>query len=172
MQPGHLHGACVPPRPRPSKQPLTRAADDFSGRIWARTGCTFKGKPCATGDCGGGAVDCPQGSTGATPVTLAEFTLAGSGQDNYDVSSVDGVNLPISLVPSGGCPVGACETDLVAQGCPDPSLQVKDADGRVVGCNTACNADIHAGKDTSNSLSCCTGSHDTVRGWWADPVDR
>ncbi|KAK5170839.1 hypothetical protein LTR04_002916 [Oleoguttula sp. CCFEE 6159] len=87
---------------------------DWQGRVWGRTNCSFnsqgtgpansggsKYQACDTGDCNG-IVDCKV--TGNTPVTLAEFTLnAGDGQTYYDISLVDGYNLPMAivLVPQG-----------------------------------------------------------------------
>ncbi|KAL9104932.1 MAG: hypothetical protein Q9163_000177 [Psora crenata] len=89
---------------------------DWQGRVWGRTNCSFNdegtgpsnaggndggGRACTTGDCNG-IVDCK----GDTPVSLAEFTLASSsGQTFYDISLVDGYNLPmaiISLNPESG----------------------------------------------------------------------
>lgn len=95
----------------------------WSGRLWGRSRCNFTsdgvGK-CQTGDCGG-KLDC--GGIGATPpVTLIELTLQGlrSTKDFYDVSLVDGYNLPITLAPSGlhitanktSCGVAGCLSDL------------------------------------------------------------
>ncbi|KAL8535095.1 hypothetical protein ACS0TY_010932 [Phlomoides rotata] len=56
---------------------------------------------CLTGDCGSGTIECAEG--GAAPlVTLAEFTLNGAdGLDFYDVSLVDGYNLPMVIAPQG-----------------------------------------------------------------------
>jgi len=76
---------------------------DWQGRIWGRTNCTVDGDmaSCDTGECG--KLDC-EGS-GVPPATLAEFTLAG-GENNmqtfYDVSLVDGYNIPIAVnhIPS------------------------------------------------------------------------
>ncbi|KAH6971288.1 thaumatin family-domain-containing protein [Ilyonectria destructans] len=62
---------------------------DWQGRVWGRTNCTVKGDSCS----------CKTG-TGATPATLAEFNLAGgvhNKQTFYDISLVDGYNLPIGL---------------------------------------------------------------------------
>ena len=84
---------------------------DWQGRVWGRTNCSFNsagtgssnngglnggGKACGTGDCGG-VVDCR--ATGETPVSLAEFTLSSpSGQTFYDISLVDGYNLPLAII--------------------------------------------------------------------------
>ncbi|KAJ0039242.1 hypothetical protein Pint_24047 [Pistacia integerrima] len=107
----------------------------------AWTGCTFdpsgKGK-CITGDYGGG-LNCA-GAGGAPPVSLAEFTL-NSPMDFYDVSLVDGYNLPISVIPSDGtgdkCRAIMCVSDL-NQKCPNELQQVEK--GKVVGCKSACMA--------------------------------
>jgi hypothetical protein len=54
------------------------------------------GKACGSGDCSG-VLDCKVG--GDVPVTLAEFTLdAGDGQTYYDISLVDGYNIPMAIV--------------------------------------------------------------------------
>ena len=82
---------------------------DWQGRVWGRSNCSFtssgtrdpssnlpNGMACSTGDCAG-ALDCKV--TGQTPVTLAEFTLdGGQSQDFYDISMVDGYNLPMAIL--------------------------------------------------------------------------
>nr|CAD1830176.1 unnamed protein product [Ananas comosus var. bracteatus] len=78
----------------------------WSGRFWGRTLCSTDATTgvfsCATGDCGSGTVAC-SGTGAVPPATLAEFTLDGSGgMDFYDVSLVDGYNLPMLVVPQGG----------------------------------------------------------------------
>uniref|UniRef100_A0A453JI31 Thaumatin-like protein n=2 Tax=Aegilops tauschii TaxID=37682 RepID=A0A453JI31_AEGTS len=79
-----------------------------SGRIWGRTGCSFNGNSgrCSTGDCGG-ALSCTL--SGQSPLTLAEFTLG--SQDFYDISVIDGYNLPMDF---------SCSTGVNIQ-CRDPS---------------------------------------------------
>uniref|UniRef100_A0A0D3GYC1 Thaumatin-like protein n=1 Tax=Oryza barthii TaxID=65489 RepID=A0A0D3GYC1_9ORYZ len=78
----------------------------WSGRLWGRTLCSTDdaGKfTCVTGDCGSGRQDCAGGGA-APPATLAEFTMDGSGgMDFYDVSLVDGYNLPM-LFFKNACP--------------------------------------------------------------------
>ncbi|KAI9163248.1 Thaumatin-like protein 1 [Paramyrothecium foliicola] len=76
-----------------------RVSGDWQGRIWGRTNCTVNGDSCSceTGDCFG-KLDCE--FSGATPATLAEFTLAGGlngSQTFYDISLVDGYNIPIGI---------------------------------------------------------------------------
>ena len=129
----------------------------WGGRIWGRTGCSFNSAgdgSCQTGDCGG-VFQC-QGS-GATPATLAELTLDSfDGLDFYDVSMVDGSNLPMYIntshsetadpVSTSGCYEGACTKAVV---CPS-GMQVK-ASGQYVACETACAA-------FGGDAYCCTGS--------------
>ncbi|ORY67334.1 thaumatin family protein [Pseudomassariella vexata] len=77
----------------------------WAGRVWGRTNCTTGDDTatCATGDCFG-RLECE--FSGQVPVTLAEFTLSGGvtgRQTFYDISLVDGYNLPVGLVyhPAG-----------------------------------------------------------------------
>ncbi|XP_050209278.1 pathogenesis-related thaumatin-like protein 3.5 [Mercurialis annua] len=123
----------------------------WSGRFWARTGCHFdrsgKGK-CATGDCGG-LKHCG-GVGGVPPVTLAEFTL--DDLNFYDVSLVDGYNVPISIYPYGGtgdCKKVECFANLNPR-CPK-DLQMR-VNGRVVACKSACAA-------YNTPQYCCTGAY-------------
>lgn len=83
---------------------------------------------CATGSCGT-SLKC--GASGATPVSLAEFTLA-ADRDFYDVSLVDGFNLPLTVRPvnghgGGNCSAAGCDGDL-RETCP-PELAVKGEGG-------------------------------------------
>lgn len=56
---------------------------------------------CGTGDCGSGKLECA-GAGANPPATLAEFTLNGDGgMDFFDVSLVDGYNLPMLVAPTG-----------------------------------------------------------------------
>ncbi|KAG6390635.1 hypothetical protein SASPL_148373 [Salvia splendens] len=85
------------------------APPGWSGRFWGRTGCSFdpitgQGR-CATADCGSNQIEC-NGAGATPPATLAEFTIGSGGQDFYDVSLVDGYNLPMTVEPGGGS--GAC----------------------------------------------------------------
>lgn len=94
-----------------------QAPTGWSGRFWGRTGCNFDGAglgSCATADCGSGAVEC-NGAGAIPPATLAEFTLGSGSQDFYDVSLVDGYNLPMIVEVNGGsgmCAATGCVTDL------------------------------------------------------------
>ncbi|KAF8575376.1 Osmotin, thaumatin-like protein [Ramaria rubella] len=134
--------------------------DDWtSGRIWGRTGCDSQGN-CASGTCAGGIECDPKIGTGQTPASLAEWTLDSSGNnDFYDVSLVDGYNLPMSINNNVGCPVADCAADLLPA-CPSP-LIVNNTSGAIVGCKACFSSSCGWDGNTSDSGSCCTGSHST-----------
>ncbi|GLJ41589.1 hypothetical protein SUGI_0860580 [Cryptomeria japonica] len=77
-----------------------------------RNQCSGRGT-CQTGDCGG-QLSCQV--SGAVPATLAEYTLNGNGNmDFYDVSLVDGFNIPLSINPTNSqCVASACKADINA----------------------------------------------------------
>ncbi|GMN39265.1 hypothetical protein TIFTF001_008491, partial [Ficus carica] len=113
------------------------------------------GFSCATGDCNSGQVEC-KGNSGVPPTTLVElFLAANGGQDFYDVSNVDGFNVPVSVAPQGGtgaCGASSCPVDINAS-CP-AELQLKAAgSGEVIGCKSACAA-------FNEPQYCCTGAFD------------
>ncbi|KAF1833071.1 thaumatin family protein [Decorospora gaudefroyi] len=81
-------------------------SEDWQGRVWGRTNCSFNsdgsaaesgsGRACLSGDCNG-ALNCQVG--GDVPVSLAEFALdVGDGNTYYDISLVDGYNIPLAIV--------------------------------------------------------------------------
>ncbi|KAK3018912.1 hypothetical protein RJ639_005117 [Escallonia herrerae] len=136
------------------EQQIIQVPENWSGRLWGRQGCCFDeqtGKGlCQTGDCAG-LLHC-SGTGGVPPATVVELTLGTpkSASHFYDVSLVDGFNLPVSMAPvSGrvGCGVAACEVNL--NSCCPWSLAVKK-EGKVVGCKSACLA-------TKADRYCCTG---------------
>ncbi|KAI0749527.1 thaumatin family-domain-containing protein [Daedaleopsis nitida] len=95
------------------------APDDWrAGRIWGRRDCDFSnGAPapsqCVSGGCHGGLQCDPDTGTGVPPVTLAEFTLGANGEDFYDVSLIQGFNLPMEITNSEPqCGVASCPVDL------------------------------------------------------------
>jgi hypothetical protein len=106
----------------------------WSGRIWGKTGCTTTaGKTTCQSD--------------AFPASLAELTLTttATGLDFYDVSLVDGFNLPIALDAVGYTPDPAhpydCGSPTCAQNldatCAQPFQD--SAGGDVIACaNDAC----------------------------------
>ena len=130
----------------------------WSGRFWARTQCltdTSRKFSCATGDCESGHIAC-NGAGGIPPVSLVEFTLASNGgQDFYDVSLVDGFNLPVSVKPQGGsrgCNTTSCPVD-INKVCPQ-NFAIKGSDGSVIACKSACLA-------LDQPQYCCTDSYAT-----------
>lgn len=131
-----------------------QAPTGWSGRFWGRTGCNFDGSgsgSCATGDCGSGTIEC-NGATAAPPATLAEITLGSGSQDFYDVSLVDGYNLPMIVEGSGGsstCETTGCVTDLNRR-CP---TELKTDGGG--GCKSACEA-------FGTPEYCCVGAYGTA----------
>jgi hypothetical protein len=95
------------------------ASAGWSGRMWARTGCVFDAADagiCQTSDCGG-RMEC-RGAGATPPATLFEVTLGkAGGEDFYDVSLVDGYNLPVVAIPralrgQGTCNATGCMADL------------------------------------------------------------
>ncbi|KAM3325497.1 thaumatin-like protein isoform X1 [Capsicum chacoense] len=125
----------------------------WSGRIWARQNCHFdktgKGS-CDSGDCNR-QLKC-RGLGGKPPATVVEMTLGSSTSSlhYYDVSLVDGFNVPVSMRPVGGgigCGVAECDVDLNI--CCPSALEVK-VGGKVVGCKSACLA-------IQSAKYCCTG---------------
>ncbi|CAA7022099.1 unnamed protein product [Microthlaspi erraticum] len=136
----------------------------WSGRIWGRTLCNQNattGKfTCVTGDCGSSKIEC-SGAGGIPPATLAEFTLNGAGNlDFYDVSLVDGYNVPMTIVPHGGaagvgnCKATGCAVDLNSL-CPEKlKVTVETAAGVAVACKSACEA-------FGTPEYCCSGAFAT-----------
>ncbi|KAJ3679954.1 hypothetical protein LUZ60_016232 [Juncus effusus] len=161
--PGLLSGANSPPMPSTGfelQQGASQSYDapaNWSGRMWARSDCSSdaSGKfSCLSGDCGSGQVAC-NNAGGAPPATLVEFTLQGDGgKDFYDVSNVDGFNVPVKIDPQGvaGCSSTECQANINAL-CP-ADLQSKGPDGKVVGCKSACLA-------FNTDQYCCRGDYGT-----------
>ncbi|KAG8997109.1 hypothetical protein FRB95_004767 [Tulasnella sp. JGI-2019a] len=134
-----------------------------SGRIWGRRNCDFTTNPgpnsCLDGGCNGGLLCDPKTGTGVPPATLAEFTLStSSGVDYYDVSLVDGFNIPISITftTASYCSIASCPVDLNAN-CPAALKGPLDSNGVAVGCKSDCTVD----PNPSDSPSCCSGTHAT-----------
>lgn len=117
----------------------------WNGRVWGRTGCRFGGGEghCATGDCDG-RFQCK--GWGDIPATLAEYNLDSfAGLDFYDVSMVDGSNLPMYIrvihgetdrsVDANGClALGACTHEVR---CPK-ALRVPRSSRDPIGCISPC----------------------------------
>ncbi|KAF8087067.1 hypothetical protein N665_0600s0016 [Sinapis alba] len=95
------------------------------GNLWGRTLCSTNSTgnfTCITGDCGSGEIECSSNKLVVPPATLAEFNLAiDGGNDYYDVSVINGYNLPVLVTPENvtcksiGCVVDikkTCPTEL------------------------------------------------------------
>jgi hypothetical protein len=158
------------------KTDITVPRDLDSARIWGRTNCGVRQNGqfrCDTGDCGPW-LGCFSGGVhrgGAPPATLAEFTLSdGSGQDSYDVSLVDGFNLPMKMIPNRvlgsnpsanpntWCQVAGCNSNL-NDICPNELRNVLN--GNVVSCNSACmkfNTDNYCCRGAYSQPSTCKSS--------------
>ncbi|KAN0084304.1 Thaumatin [Tylopilus felleus] len=135
-------------------------SDWTSGRIWGRRDCDFSTNPgpnsCPDGGCNGGLKCSTTGGTGVPPASLAEFTLGSNGLDYYDVSLVDGYNLPLAITNNVGCGIADCPVDL-GPNCPAPLIGPFNSTGSPVGCKTACEANLDG--DPTNSPNCCTGQY-------------
>ncbi|KAB5533673.1 hypothetical protein DKX38_016759 [Salix brachista] len=134
---------------------IIEAPASWSGRFWGRTYCTEDSTgnfSCITGDCGSGKLEC-SGSGATPPATLAEFTLSGlNGLDYYDVSLVDGFNLPLLVVPSGqNCSSTGCIGDVI-ESCPPELEFTTGTEGKRVGCKGACDA-------FNMPIYCCVGNY-------------
>ncbi|KAF9525250.1 thaumatin-like protein [Crepidotus variabilis] len=136
-----------------------------AGRIWGRRNCNFNSNTnpgpnsCLDGGCNGGLLCDPNTGTGLPPATVAEWTLQGDGnRDYYDVSLVDGYNLPMRIDNNKGCAKADCPVDL-GPNCPDPLKGPFDANGFPVGCRSACDANLSG--NPADSPNCCSGSHNT-----------
>ncbi|ORY93094.1 thaumatin, partial [Syncephalastrum racemosum] len=122
-------------------------SDTWAGRVWARRGCDIH--------------DCELAGA-ANPASLAEFKMSGANDiDYYDVSFVDGYNLPMRIEPlhrthkktaddPHHCSATFCSN---IPKCPK-DLQHRDKDDSFVGCQSACSR-------YQKDQYCCTGDHNT-----------
>lgn len=139
-----------------------------SGRIWGRTGCDDNGRNCETGDCG--ETYC-RGRTVFDAVTLAEFGLDSDfmNLDFWDISQVDGHNLPMSIRPIPGtvkngnrCYEITCRFDFNV--CPNDWRQWGKSNN-MVGCKSACSA-------TREDRFCCPEDKGYNRDNCPQPTDE
>ncbi|CAL8090650.1 unnamed protein product [Orchesella dallaii] len=111
-------------------------------RIWGHVGCDGNGNNCDTTE---------------DYVSLAEFNIDPSGWLWYDVSQVDGYNLPISMeginpAAGGNCRIANCNFNIGAN-CPEANKVLKD--GRAVACK---NLDRNNPSGYSNAIKAsCPG---------------
>ncbi|MQL80159.1 hypothetical protein Taro_012607 [Colocasia esculenta] len=132
----------------PGSSQQIEAPPSWNGRLWARTGCNFDssaGKPsCQTGDCEG-LLECS--TPGMPPATIVSLQADKGEPSYYDVSLLDGYNLPVSVAarpPQPGCFIAGCLKSPNTE-CPT-DLQVLAGEGSgggagqsaVVACKSAC----------------------------------
>ncbi|GAA5806106.1 hypothetical protein HPULCUR_011634 [Helicostylum pulchrum] len=122
----------------------------WSGRFWARHEECWKSSTC-------------QGASTTVPASLVEFTfLSADGNDFYDISFVDGYNLPVSIEPEKSskddsnkgnywCRKPVCHN---VPNCPS-ELQVW-VGGVYSACQSACSK-------FGNQEYCCAGLFDTPK---------
>ncbi|KFK44730.1 hypothetical protein AALP_AA1G295300 [Arabis alpina] len=135
------------------------APSSWEGNFWGRSHCSTNSAgifSCATGDCGSGKIECA-GAPGTPPATLVEFYFSNyhnHNQDNYDVSLVDGYNLPLMVVPEsdGSCSSAGCILNL-NKTCP---LDLKVGREQPVACMSACQA-------FNKAEYCCDGEYDSQK---------
>lgn len=132
---------------------------DWAGRVWARESCEVLACDIASAD---------------NPASLAEFKLANDPDqiDYYDVSFVDGYNLPVRIEPimtqqqvddpnnleSKHCRISECTSLPVC----DQDLQEVDSLGNFVACNSACSRygdDKYCCRGEFNSAETCTSNN-------------
>lgn len=172
----------------------------WQGRFWPRTGCTFEENgscPCGvknenpcmhpgpsccdTGGCLGAdnitfQLVCGSGQGGLAPASLFEFSFDADGgpivgpYDTYDMSLVDGFNVPVQIKPKDGtynttpdpgqdsdfwCKVKGCKEN---PACPD-LLKYKDNKSCLGPCLKATNDLGYSGNDKARI--CCDNSNIT-----------
>lgn len=79
----------------------------WSGGFFGRTGCSFNASTpsqitCKTADCGDGGLgngSCLMGQGASAPSTQVEPTFLVKTPDSYDVTIINGVNIPMSFTP-------------------------------------------------------------------------
>ncbi|KAJ0097187.1 hypothetical protein Patl1_27293 [Pistacia atlantica] len=125
----------------------------WAGGASARTQCSGS-FTCATADCGSGQVAC-NGKGAVPPASLVEIMFqSDDGHDYYNLSLVDGFNLPVAVAPENGsgskCVKATCSANVNVV-CPT-ELQVKGTDGSVIACKNAC-------EQFKDPKYCCTGAY-------------
>ena len=124
-------------------------ANGWTGALWARTYCGTDA----------GVFGCETDPTVASRAELALAADPTTGQDTYDISFVNGFNVPIGVLPVGvppypanpmACGQTACPYDLT-QGC--PTVLQASVEGQVLGCaNNACQTLGHGNTSDPNCM--------------------
>ncbi|MFN7096879.1 MAG: thaumatin family protein, partial [Gammaproteobacteria bacterium] len=113
----------------------------WSGNVSARTACSTAGL-CQTADCTGASTTVTAGvnvpnSTGACfpgtgftpPNALAEFTLSRASADFYDVSIINGANIPVSMRPTSLTPYQTTQNGNNGYICGEPGKTTSTSNG-------------------------------------------
>ncbi|CAM0136223.1 hypothetical protein VKS41_005385 [Umbelopsis sp. WA50703] len=127
-------------------------AANWAGRTWARIDCDQASEQSDNTQCGVPGTP--------NPASLAEFTFEGSGdQDFYDLSMVDGYNLPIEIQPIGasqGSTQYICGSPICQNlpTCPS-DLTVLTTQGDLLACQSDCS-------HYNLAQYCCTGAYNSA----------
>ncbi|KAL6128110.1 hypothetical protein ACLB2K_071466 [Fragaria x ananassa] len=132
--------------------------NSWQGRVWGRTLCnefSAGNFSCYTADCGTGKVEC-DGNGAIPPVTQAEFAFNSTNDLTlYDITLVDGFNLPMVVEPRGAassnCNSSGCSADLNGA-CPSELRVAREGSQETVACKTPCAV-------FNNPRFCCTGEY-------------
>ncbi|CBJ33634.1 thaumatin-domain containing protein [Ectocarpus siliculosus] len=127
----------------------------WSGTIWGSTGCD-KIAGCATGVCYSPSTDyiCPAYVGPGGPTTKAEFTLSETGKDYYDISAIDGTNLPMMIEPDNPIFPNSTDQNIMKYQCGSPGAPVShhsDIDGCTWSYENTV-PDLHGSEDLSQFL--------------------
>ncbi|BGP27081.1 hypothetical protein JCM10295v2_006043 [Rhodotorula toruloides] len=93
------------------------------------------------------------------PPPSGEWNLAASNEDWYDVSAVDGTNIPMSITNDAGCAQPSCKKD-INKVCPTELSVYDSSHSTVLGCLASCQLRALT-PDPSNSPNCCSGAFNT-----------
>jgi hypothetical protein len=117
----------------------------WTGRIWGRSNCSGS--------------NCNQSGMGS-PASLAEFNFQSNGDVFYDISLVDGFNLPMVVAPAEKISLPNGDSRLCATpscsslpSCPS-GFETYDDQGKVSGCMSACTK-------FKTDEYCCTGAYNS-----------
>ncbi|GAA5995066.1 thaumatin family protein [Rhodotorula paludigena] len=135
---------------------VVQVPSSWSGRMWARHGCVSSGNKlaCVTGGCSNGLAACDDGDlAGAATAVEMRLQFVENGQyDVYDLSNGGGWGVPTGIKPvAKSCEEINCTPAL--KQCPE-ELQVLDSYGAILGCKSACYAQIG-----DSDVQCCAGKY-------------
>lgn len=185
--------------PRPVGPPGSQVTVKWSGNVYASTDCDANGKNCKTAQCAA-SIDgktvvgsCSSGTGPQGPATLAEFTFVPAGKDYYDISAINGVNVPVMMRPlaskgeagdpyscqaagatrASGTGLSACSWDF------DPTIRLTTGPSdqktllrAVTSGGKACNVDADCGSGDLCGTAIAFGATTITRscgapiGWW------